>query len=126
MIEGKITIELAEDDRARLDKIADLLAKLSNADGYTTTFDDSPFPATVEKTEPTEPVKEEAPFEADEPKAEAPAYKLEDVQQKVVQLSATGKKAEARDIVKAYAEKVSAIPADKFGEVMSKLSALEG
>ena len=34
--------------------------------------------------------------------------------------------AEVREIVKSYAEKVSAIPADKFGEVMARLAELEG
>jgi hypothetical protein len=53
-------------------------------------------------------------------------YAVEDVQRKVVELSAAGKKVEVREIVTAYATRVSEVPADKLDEVMAKLIALEG
>lgn len=135
-----ITIELCAEDRARLDHInvnltelimrvmgngapdmgevlrqaaPELAGKLAEQHPVTEPFQELP------KAEPV-------PFERPAPKPEAPQYKLEDIQQKVVALSAGGKKAEVREIVKSYAEKVSAIPADKFGEVMARLAGLEG
>lgn len=77
-------------------------------------------------TEPFEELPKAEPIPFEQPKPETPQYKPEDIQQKVVALSASGKKAEVREIVKSYAEKVSAIPADKFGEVMARLAGLEG
>ena len=55
-----------------------------------------------------------------------PEVKQSDIQQKVVSLSATGKRDAVKAIIKEYALKVSAIPEDKFGEVWAKLTALEG
>ena len=111
-----ITIELCAEDRARLDHInVNLTELILRVMG-------NPAPDMGEVLRKAEPV----PFEQEGPKQETPQYKLEDIQQKVVALSASGKKAEVREIVKSYAEKVSAIPADKFGEVMAKLIGLEG
>lgn len=122
-----ITIELCAEDRARLDRIiAALEGVLVEAD------------QAVEET--TAPVAQEP---AEEPQAEAPAattpepekpaeaeisaqFTLSDIQRKVVSLSAAGRKDEVRNIVKAYADRVSAIPEDKVDEVMAKLAALEG
>lgn len=109
-----ITIELCAEDRARLDAILEAL---------TQSKPEAP------KAEPEHPVSDpfpEAPTKAEEPKPEAPKVKMEDVQQKVVALSAAGKKAEVRAIVTAYAERVSAVPEDKLAEVLEKLNALEG
>jgi hypothetical protein len=119
-----ITIELCAEDRARLDHInVNLTELIMRVMG-------NQAPDMAEKLAAQHPVAD--PFK-ELPKAEpvpfeqeAPQYKLEDIQQKVVALSASGKKAEVREIVKSYAEKVSAIPADKFGEVMAKLIGLEG
>lgn len=123
---NKITMELSlcQEDRDRLDKIIELLT-----------------PQELLVAVETEPVKEidqnehqaPAPWDKDAPDLpgvaeEAPAvkYSKEDVQQKVVSLAAAGKKAEVKEIVNAYAERVSAIPEDKLDEVMDKLIALEG
>ena len=124
-----ITIELCAEDRARLDHInVNLTELILRVMG-------NQAPDMAEKLAAQHPVAdpfkelpkaEPVPFEQEAPKQEAPQYKLEDIQQKVVALSASGKKAEVREIVKSYAEKVSAIPADKFGEVMAKLIGLEG
>lgn len=67
-----------------------------------------------------------APQEAVSSIKEEPSPALEDIQKKVVELSAAGKKTEVRAIVKAYADKVSEIPADKLAEVWKQLTALEG
>ena len=136
-----ITIELCAEDRARLDHInvnlTELILRVMGSQKIDTgevlrraapelagkLAEQHPVTEPFEELPKAEPV----PFEAPEPpKPETPQYKLEDIQQKVVALSAGGKKAEVREIVKSYAEKVSAIPADKFGEVMARLAGLEG
>lgn len=140
-----ITIELCAEDRARLDHINVNLTELimrvmGNQAPDMGEVPQKAAPELAEKLAAQHPVAdpfkelpkaEPVPFEQEAPKQEAPKqeapqYKLEDIQQKVVALSASGKKAEVREIVKSYAEKVSAIPVDKFGEVMAKLIGLEG
>lgn len=135
-----ITIELCAEDRARLDHINVNLTELimrvmGNQAPDMGEVLQKAAPELAEKLAAQHPVAdpfkelpkaEQVPFEQEAPKQEAPQYKLEDIQQKVVALSASGKKAEVREIVKSYAEKVSAIPADKFDEVMAKLIGLEG
>ncbi len=72
-------------------------------------------PATGEKTAPAEEKK--------------PAVTNEQIQQKVMQLAVAdggSKKAQVREIVNAYAKKVSDIPEDKWVEVWGKMTALEG
>ena len=127
-----ITIELCAEDRARLDS---LLAKLDrcigefipSGDGHTdygykaqgveyATQDEA---AEAKLEEIPEPYSEPCPFEV-------PAVTRADVQQKVVSLSAAGKKEKVRAVVNAYAPKVSGIPEDKLAEVLEKLNALEG
>ena len=110
-VQLKATLDKAKEDPAQAPK---------NATG-----------ATEENTAPnTRPVEETATDEAPAPSAEAkaPTVTLEQIQQKVVQLAAGNggaKKAAVREIVNAYAKKVSDLPADKWGEVWSKLTALE-
>ena len=128
-----ITIELCAEDRARLDS---LLAKLDRcigefipsgeahtdygykAQGVEYATQDEAAEAKLEEI--PEPYSEPCPFET------APAATRADVQQKVVALSAAGKKEKVRAVVNAYAPKVSGIPEDKLAEVLEKLNALEG
>lgn len=141
-----ITVELCAEDRARLDKILDLLEKdykdaavavrdatiysIDPAGELRATSKTAQAPTEETKPEPVEPVTpaEEGQLEGQLGlfEAETPAVKLTDVQQKVVALSAAGKKDAVRDIIKAYADRVSAIPEDKLAEVLDKLNGLEG
>lgn len=133
-----ITIELCAEDRARLDKILEALMARPDCtrcakqvvDYCTQVTGFNEYGAKVEPETPAEPEHPvENPFpEPASPKEipAAPAVTKNDVQQKVVALSAAGKKAEVREIVHAYAERVSGIPEDKLPEVMAKLNALEG
>ena len=133
-----ITIELCAEDRARLDHINVNLTELILRVMGSQKIDMGEVlrraaPELAGKpaeqhpvTEPFEELPKAEPVPFKQPKPEPPQYKPEDIQQKVVALSASGKKAEVREIVKSYAEKVSAIPADKFGEVMARLAGLEG
>lgn len=130
----QITIKLSDDLHQKLDALIAAIAGgalVAPQNGETETVKETDQPA--EKTPETE--SQAAPWDKDkpeptaqaEPEPEQTAGKVDkaEVQKKVVELSAAGKKAEVRDIVKSYAERVSAIPEDKLAEVMAKLEALE-
>lgn len=127
-----ITIELCAADRARLDGILEALTQhnykgcVEAAANYTASqMSAAPVKPVAEVKE--EPKAEPAP-EPEQPavKEDAPAVSLSDIQQKVVTLSAAGKKAQVRNIITAYASRVSAIPEDKVVEVWQKLTEREG
>lgn len=129
-----ITIEFSAEDRARLDRIAAALEGAKpKCDSCVSTALDAMKAATAA---PMEFTKEEPQPEAPKPAAtpeppqtateDKPAVSVADIQRKVVALSGAGKKAEVREIVKAYADKVSGIPEDKLTEVWAQLTALEG
>ena len=144
--EIKVTASLHEEDRKRIDALIRALHDLTGGacGPHATTGNYHSAP----QTDAAEPVKEidqpaektseseqdaPAPWEKDAPDLpgvaeEAPTvkYSKEDVQQKVVSLAAAGKKPAVKEIVEAYAERVSLIPEDKLDEVMDKLIALEG
>jgi hypothetical protein len=145
MNEIKVTTELCEKDRKLLRDLTHALIQLTDAttpqmlllDGTTGKFcgpalgqqiepaEEPQAPAVAEepeqpKNEPAEEVKpEKAP-------TEAPKVTLSDIQQKVVALSAAGKKAEVRDVIKKYADRVSAIAVTAYVEVWDELAKLEG
>lgn len=122
-------IELCQEDRQRLD---DILAALKSAG--------TPFPIPQFREKPQEPAQEPAgatqdaddtqpTLEATQPTpAEEPAktVKLADIQKKVVDLSTAGKRDAVKEIIQAYAPRVSALPEDKLVEVWEKLEALNG
>lgn len=116
-----VEVELCTEDRARLDA---LIAALSH---------DAPMEAlqapVAQQDPPDEPAAPDVPIEP-EPAPEAPQeaapVTTAAVQRKVVALSAMGKKAEVRAIVKSHAAKVSDIPEDELPEVWAQLCALEG
>jgi hypothetical protein len=144
-----ITIQLTESDQGRLDRLTEALEKLaglveamSPAEVKPTEVPaptEAPAPAKEQSTPkeaPSKPVEAPAPAEVKQPtpeptqateaKQDAPAYTLADIQRLVIHLCSPeiGLKAQVRDIVKAYADKVPNIPADKFVEVMGKLQTL--
>ena len=139
MNEIKVTTELCEKDRELLCDLTHAIVQLTiqlkgdteAAEHYCKCFgkpaEDAAAPDTADepeqpKDEPTEEVEpEETP---EDPKA--PKVTLNDIQQKVVTLSAAGKKNEARSIVKKYADRVSEIAAGAYVEVWDELAALEG
>lgn len=130
-----ITIELCQEDRARLDAILQALTTrdcgkcVEGVARYVSAMSCSPFPApkevapeTVNTPEPEEPAQ---PAPEPEKAPETVTVNRADVQRKVVELSAAGKKAEARGIVTAYASNVSGIPEDKLPDVWQQLIKLE-
>lgn len=144
-----LTVELCTEDRARLDKIIDLLGQHVPHTVSTPSAVDDELREKLEKVvasaaqtvvgpaetprDATEaPTATDAPAEAEAPATEAPVAQeavkvtLGDIQGKVIALVQAGKKAEVRAICTAYAPQVTQIPEEKFGEVMAKLAALEG
>lgn len=138
MAEIRVTTELCAEDRTRLDNLfyaivqqTELLKGRQEMAEAVGKFVEAPAeepqaPATAE--EPEAPAEEIAPEEPEAPvaNAEAPKIKLADIQQKVVALSAAGKRDEVRGIVKKYAECVSKIAEEAYVEVWDDLTALEG
>lgn len=122
-----IPIELCQEDRARIDKVIELLTLSTGqrCQGCADAVQEA-FTATkpIEFTKDTP--EEEKPVEPAQEPETAPQVTKADIQQKVIQLSAAGKKAQVREIVTAVANKVSDIPEDKLAEVWAKLNALEG
>ena len=137
-----ITIELCAEDRARLDKILAALEKPRDCKGCVETVTkatehivETMTTETPEKQpEKSEPVKADehpagvstAPWEPTEATQEEKTVAVQELQKLVVDLCAKGKKDQVREIVNAYAKKVSDIPEDKRNEVYAQLTALEG
>ena len=124
-----------------LETLAEAMRKLatvlSNPIEYTQTIiderprsttDQAPStPAVQTVAAPTATINGSVPEVPDGAIPEAPVVpSTADIQKAVVRLAAAGKKAEVREIVKGYADRVSAIPEDKRTEVLARLSALEG
>ena len=131
-----ITIELCQEDRARLDKIIEALEQSRtiavNSMAVTPNVEsDEPKSETEEPMEGQVTVEEIVETTEQIPAEEAPVEEpikvvsLSDIQKKVVELSAAGKKAEVRDIITKYANRVSAIPAEHTAEVWNQLIGLE-
>lgn len=73
------------------------------------------------------------PPEEEQPKEEKPTQPEQtktvdraELRAKVIELSAKGLKEQTKDIVRAYAQTVTAVPEDKVAECYEKLVALEG
>ena len=127
-----VTVELSAEDRARIDKLLEKLDRLTTHDCSKCVDNAVQYVAAMQSQADATPTADQEPT-ADTPAPEKPVeavqehtVAMEDVQKKVVELSAAGKKADVRAIVKDYAERVSGIPADKLPEVWSRLAALEG
>lgn len=143
-----ITIELCQEDRARLDRILKALENQTPhcdkcvqtladvvKDVTPITAQETPQEATEAQTpETVKPKAKKATGAKAEPVAAAqsvePTVTLEQIQQKVVQLAAAGaeKKAKVRAIINKYGAKVSDLKGqpDKWDEVWAELTALEG
>ena len=114
---NKIVIELCAEDRARLDRLAEALERKA-CEPCATPVVEEPKP----NTEPQASPSEEVPIQSEPTKTVART----DLRAKVIELSAKGFKEQTRDIVRAYAPTVTAVPEDKLAECYDKLVALEG
>ncbi len=120
-----ITLELAAEDRERIDK---LIAALERREQTTPVTLDKlkelaqPAEALNPKTIQQEPEQTTEPAPA--PVVDVPAVTAEEIQAEVVKLISANKKAEVKDIIKKYAPRVSEIPEGKRADVMAELKAL--
>lgn len=151
-----ITIELCAEDRARLDKITALLADLATPiemtedDPLRKQLEQAVASAKAAAAEPAEAPQDEAeaptptdtpatvetPATAEEPteavaeepaKESKPEVTIEMLKSKVIKLAAKAElKEKVRELVQAYASKVTDIPEDKWAEVYMRLDELEG
>ena len=124
---ASISINIKLADKALLEDINNNLKSLLKALEGKKKWEPAQAPWEADAVGTNEPKTEaEAPAEAEEVKEEKtePTVTTAQLQKMAIELSAEGKKVEVRDIVKAYAEKISELPEDKLGEVMSRLEAL--
>lgn len=114
---GNITLQFCDEDRSRLDRLADMLEQLGALQTPKTEFKKPNIPPVTEPEPTPEPVEE----------PEQPTYTAADIQAKVQKLAspACGKRNEVKALVREYAERVSLIPEDKYNEVMQRLTELE-
>jgi hypothetical protein len=139
-----ITLNWSAEDRLRIDKLIGLLEQVVVAaeaadvierkvveeiiyepDTAAETPQEAPEPVEQEQT-PPEPENAQDEPQAAEEAAPTPKYTAEDVRAKAKELTAAGKRAEAKTIVNEYAASITDLPADKCDEVMARLTALEG
>lgn len=118
-----VTVELCAEDRARLDK---LLEALTARPAEVKAAPEQPVEPEVVEPEVVEPVQETLAEPEQPVEPEVVTVTAADIQRKVIELSAAGKKAQVRDIVTTYADKVSELPESALPEVWAKLTALEG
>lgn len=121
-----ITIELCAEDRRRLDRV---IRAMEMVTGIGTTDAASEAPGIVE------PIVDETAVVSEPPKAEPTKQQnpapiedvpLEQIQKKVVELCAAGKKEQARSIIKEFGAKVSDLKTpDLRTAAWDKLAALE-
>ena len=122
-----IIIELCAEDRARLDRLAEAMEKRACDNRESTPLTIQPVevpnnaPEEAEASTPTNTPKEATTVTEAEPTVDR-----SELRAKVIELSAKGLKEETRDIVRAYAQTVTAVPEDKLAECYAQLVALEG
>lgn len=114
----KLIVELGPESLAKLDEVLEALKGLQG--GTVTNVVNQPK---------TDPVAEEDTTVTDTPdeEDEEPEYTKADVQKLVQKLAAPDnpKREKAKAIVKEYGAKISAIPVEKYPEVMRKLKKLD-
>ena len=128
---NKITIALCEEDRKLLEGLMGSVTLLASvlANAQPQEAQEKIIEKTIPNDATSHPVDEVSPHAAPEPEA-APAatqYTQADILAIVQRLIAPGsnKREQAKAIVNDYAVKISAIPEDKYTEVMERLIKLE-
>lgn len=138
---NNIIIELCAEDRVRLDKLTAALESRPDCSACARAVSEYTATVTQTRTEPTEapktetpadthPIDEGLPWETAEAEAApqtAKTYTISDLQEIARRLISpqSGKRDAAKEIITAYAPKISAIPEDKYGAVMAELIMLE-
>lgn len=118
-----LTVELCEEDRARLDNILGTVTSI-----YKVIIDAQPAAQDPEPATPTEAPDFFLDKKMNLPEEEKPQVTLEEVTALVRKMLAPESlhRDAVKQLIKTYAERVSAIPQDKLPEVKDKLNALKG
>lgn len=113
----KLIVELGPESLAKLDEVLEALKGLQ---GGTVTN-------VVNQSKISSATEDEPPFDVTDEEDEEPEYTKADVQKLVQKLAAPDnpKREKAKAIVKEYGTKISAIPVEKYPEVMRKLKKLD-
>lgn len=109
---GTVVFALSEEDRERIDLLIETMKRLDlTEEQKKEVFFKTPDPEPTPEPEQPEP----------------PKYTAAEIQAKVQKLAApaTGKRDAVKQIVNAYASRVSEIPEEQYAEVMARLTALE-
>lgn len=116
-----LVVELGPESQAKLDKILEALQGRTGD----TIINLATGQKATKGPESIEPDEDAPPFDAEEDKA--PEYTKSDIQTLTQRLAApdSPKRAKARAIIKKYAPKISAIPAEQYAAVMAELLALD-
>lgn len=124
-----LTVNLPPELWAKLDQILEAVQAIKP--GTTAAAPAQPVGAPATEAAPVtlsdaQPVDEATPWS--EPEATAPKVTKDKIHALVMELAspAGGKRAEARAIVNDYADTISGIPAEKYGEVWQRLTVLKG
>lgn len=123
-----VTVELCAEDRARLDRIAELLTPVTVNVTEIKAAPKAAAPTEPAPAAPVAPAEEkptENPPEAEKPAEAAPVPTDAELRALVQKLVASGKRDATRAIVTQYAAKVGDVPEDKRAECIDKLKALE-
>ncbi len=122
-----ITIELCAEDRARLDRLAEAMERKTCDKCVTTAIEylkDTPEPSIQEEV--TTAPEQESPIQEETAQPEQiKGVDRAELRAKVIELSAKGLKEQTKDIVRTYAQTVTAVPDDKVTECYERLVALE-
>lgn len=119
-----VTVELCAEDRARLDRIAELLTPVTMSDLLKKVAEPTEAPqeapAAAAEEKPTE-----NPPEAEKPAEAAPAPSEDELRALVQKMIAAGHRDDVKAIVQGYAPRVGDVPEDKRAECIAKLKELE-
>ena len=118
-----VTVELCAEDRARLDRIAELLTPTTMSVPEIKAAPAEPAPAAPVALAEEKPT--ENPPEAEKPAEAAPVPSADELRALVQTLVAAGHRDAVKAIVQGYAPKVTDVPEDKRAECIGKLKALE-
>ena len=129
-----IVIEFCPEDRARLDKIIAGLDGVKHdcskcvRDEILVMENNTAEPVKPSEDEPTTPEQVTPPEEKAAEATQEPQkrYTRNDVRHIVTVLIGKGKKAQAREVVKSYADCIDNLPEDNLPEIMERLHTLEG
>lgn len=123
-----ISIGIYVDSAEELEAVASLVKQLLPAKQVESTVENIPdaqVPSAVEETAVATETQSDAKAEPESEKQPAPQVTLETVRAKLAGLMREGKQAQVKEIFATFGvDKLSAIPAEKYGEVLAAAEAI--